>query len=319
VEQAGIGMSQWNESAAERDARSLRRRAEVLALPMLPLRLHGHLIAPDDGPAPRVPAAAGVGADSVAMAAWPAADGDGFLVTRHQSGRAAVTGLRLRTSLDAYFVQPLAAGRVLLVAARTDGEDNAEVWTADGRRECSGLIGDAIEHVLTTASGSVWVGYFDEALGEPGPEGHGLARFTSALEPEWLYPFEALPPVDDCYALNVAAEVAYCCAYDSFHLISIDGTGARSHGPTSVTGAHLLLADGQRAALIGGYGPDYDVITPLRITADGVEPAGPQRRLVLPDGLEISRMRSTCRGPDLHLISQRGTWYRLSLDDLPAS
>jgi hypothetical protein len=36
--------------------------------------------------------------------------------------------------------------------------------------------------------------------------------------------------------------------------------------------------------------------------------------MVLPDGLEIPRTRSSCRGPDLHLIT--GTWYHLSLDDL---
>jgi hypothetical protein len=74
------------------------------------------------------------------------------------------------------------------------------------------------------------------------------------------------------------------------------------------------LADGDRAALIGGYGPEYDLIMPLRITASGVEPDGPPSRMVLPDGLEVPRTRSSCRGPDLHLIT--GTWYHLSLDDL---
>lgn len=83
-------------------------------------------------------------------------------------------------------------------------------------------------------------------------------------------------------------------------------------------GASLLLADGERAALIGGYGPEYDVVTPLRIAPEGIEPAGQQYRLVLPDGLEIPRAHSTCRGPGLHMIGKQSTWCRLSLDDLPA-
>ncbi len=53
--------------------------------------------------------------------------------------------------------------------------DNAQMWSADGddRGDIGGAFGDAIEHVLTTAGGSVWVGYFDEALGGRGPQAHG--------------------------------------------------------------------------------------------------------------------------------------------------
>jgi hypothetical protein len=67
------------------------------------------------------------------------------------------------------FVQPLPGGQVLIVAARTPpGQDNAEIWSGDGRLERSGLIGDAVEHVLTTASGKIWAGYFGEAIGGSG-------------------------------------------------------------------------------------------------------------------------------------------------------
>jgi hypothetical protein len=65
-------------------------------------------------------------------------------------------------------------------------------------------------------------GYFDEAMGGSGPQGHGLARFTPDLSPDWLYPVGAgLPPVCDCYTLNVHAERAYICPYTDFHLISV--------------------------------------------------------------------------------------------------
>lgn len=108
----------------------------------------------------RVPAAIGVGDDSAAMAAWPAGDRGGVLVTRYQPGKAPHAGVETLASLRAHFVQPLPAGRILLVAARTPGTDNAEVWAAEGRCERTGLLGDAIEQALTTASGAVWARVF---------------------------------------------------------------------------------------------------------------------------------------------------------------
>jgi hypothetical protein len=71
-------------------------------------------------------------------------------------------------------------------------------------------IGDAVEDVLTTPSGKVWTGYFDEAMGGTDPEGHGLARFNSDLTVDWLYPQNSgLPSITDCYSLNGARETAY--------------------------------------------------------------------------------------------------------------
>jgi hypothetical protein len=112
-------------------------------------------------------------------------------------------------------------------------------------------------------------------MGGRGPEGHGLARFTPGLEPEWLYPYGELPPIADCYALNVAGGTAYCCPYTHFYLIAVTGGHARDIGPVPTRGATCLLVDGDRAALIGGYGPEYDLVSPLRITASGIEPDGP--------------------------------------------
>jgi hypothetical protein len=228
--------------------------------------------------------------------------------------------LEVPSSLRPHFVQPLPGGRVLLASARTRGTANAEVWTADAELERTGLLGDAIEYLLTTRSGEIWAAYFDEAMGQAGPAGSGLARFTADLQPAWAYPAAAggVPWIADCYTLNVTGESAWCCPYTSFHLISVQHDRARDHGPAPVRGAARLLISGQDAALIGGYGPDYDLVTPLRITADGVEAAGAQRRLVLPDGLELPPSWYTCRGPDLHMIARTGAWYRLGLEDLAA-
>jgi hypothetical protein len=52
-----------------RRARRAVARAEVLRLPMVPLRLHGYLARP--GHYPFEPLAVGVGPDDIAVAAWP--------------------------------------------------------------------------------------------------------------------------------------------------------------------------------------------------------------------------------------------------------
>jgi hypothetical protein len=76
-----------------------------------------------------------------------------------------------------------------------------------------------------------------------------------------------------------------------------------------------LVVDGRDVARVGGYGAQYDQITPVRIGTDTIETAGESRRLVLPDGMEVRAARTFCRGADLHVTS--GTsWYRIDLDGL---
>ncbi len=156
---------------------------------MAPLRLHGYLDRP--GYYPIEPLAIGVGPDDIAVAAWPPPAGEHGVVVMRYDGKApysqepgrtqvlpAVTVLEVQTSLKVTHVQPLPGGKVLLVSARTRGSDNAEVWDGNGQREHAGLIGDAVEHLLTTPSGAIWAGYFDEGIYGPTPAAHGLARFA---------------------------------------------------------------------------------------------------------------------------------------------
>jgi hypothetical protein len=315
---------------AERDEQSRRRRAEVLALPMVPLRLHGYLDKPPHYP--RGPVAVGVGPDDIAVAAWPPPAGrHGVVVTSHDGNgpyseeryrsqvRPSVSSIEIPTSLTVSHVQPLPGGKVLIACARTEGTGNAEVWAGSGRPEHAGLIGDAVGHLLTTPSGAIWAAYFDEGIYGTGPSVHGLVRFGPDLTIDWAYPQRDLPRIDDCYALNVSGETASICAYDLFRLITVTGDQVRDHGQAPRRGASRLLTAGDRAALIGGYGPEYDLITPLRITPTGIIADGPQHRLVQPDGLEIPRGRAICRGPDLHLFPRdSAAWYRLSLDEIPS-
>ncbi|MFT4226531.1 MAG: hypothetical protein QM624_08935 [Micropruina sp.] len=215
------------------------------------------------------------------------------------------------------FLQPTADGGVLLVSTRKPpgAAVSAQRWSSEGELVADGDFGDAVEHVLVTDSGSVWVGYFDEALTGREPEGHGLVRFDDDLEPEWLYPWStALPAVDDCEAMNVVGDTVYACPYSNHHLITVAGAEAKNLGPSPHRGAQALLIEDNRALLIGGYGADYDLVTLLELTAEGPKRRGGQGRLVMPDGLEVGHVRWTCRGAEAW-TELRGTSYRISLSE----
>ncbi|KOX12153.1 hypothetical protein ADK67_47400 [Saccharothrix sp. NRRL B-16348] len=307
---------------AQRDQASLRRRLEVLQLPVVPLHRHGFVMPAGPAATVREPEAVGVGPDGTAYAVWPYRDGsDRKQVTWHVGGRRRVVGaVDVETDLRVSFVQPLPKDRVLLADARAKpGAVNAEVWTSGGELRHRAHIGDAIEELLTTPAGKVWAGYFDEAMGGSGPEGHGLARFREDLTVEWLYPRDAgLPSISDCYSLNVEGETAYFCPYTGFHVLSATGARVTDWGPSPSRSAHHLLRRGADLALLAGWGPEYDVATLLRITRDGVRQEGGRCRVVLPDGMEAHGLRYTGRGDVLHAFL-RSTWYTIDLDVLSAA
>jgi hypothetical protein len=303
----------------ERERANLRRRLEVLKLPVAPLQGHGFVTPARPTGMMRELEAVGVGPDGTSLAVWRFREGGNRRqVTWHVPGRRRVIGaVDIETDMRVSFVQPLPEGRVLVVAARArSGEANAEVWTGDGDLQHRGYVGDAIEDLLTTPSGKVWASYFDEAMGGTGPEGHGLARFNSDLTVDWLYPPDSgLPPISDCYSLNVAGETAYFCPYTEFHILSATGNQVTDWGPSPYRYAHHLLRRGPDLALISGSGPEYDVATMLRISRGGQPQAGAQCRVVLPDGMETHGLRYIARGGDLHAFDQ-STWYHIDLDSL---
>jgi hypothetical protein len=319
----GVPNIAWHDSLVrptqeQRDAKSLAERLDALALAVSPLRLHGYLIpSRTDSRWHRSPLAVGIGPDGFGVAVWAdRADAEQKLVTFHSGQAEPVRSQVVRTTLFPYFVQPLPGGEVLLVEGRSEPGFGAEVWSSQGELLRTGGLGDAIEHVLTTPEGSIWVGYFDEAMGGNGIGSHGLVRFGRDLGVEWVYPRDqGLPQVFDCEALNVDGETANCYSYTEFHLVTVTGTEALDRGHVPHGGARAIVLNGNRMAVVGGYGSHYDVIAPLLVTSTGIEPAGARRRLVLPNGLEVRDARMTSRGADLHVVI--GTaWYRLGLDEL---
>jgi hypothetical protein len=330
-----------------------RRHAAVMALPTVPLVHRATLVPARDGD---VLVSACVGPDGEVVALWSDAGGAAALTARTTqpgwasfaeartggptparvtvhggSGRSRVVDIP-DLALAHVTVQPLPHGRVLIVGARChrrpEGpERNAVVYDADGRVELEQTLGDGIEHVLTTGSGAIWVGYFDEGvfgnygwgtpLGAEPVGAPGLIRFAPDLQVDWRFPFDGHPwdAISDCYALNVDGEIAWTCYYTDFPVVRVDGdTLTGWHNPLGTAPKALVVGD-RTVGLYGGYGEDRHRMVVAGL-GDGTLTATGEYRIVLPDGSPPPPARIVGRGPDLHLLAGE-QWYRLSLTDLP--
>jgi hypothetical protein len=336
--------------AAKQRKRDQRRRAAVMALPVLPVRPNGAITAAVPGD---VPVSSSVGPDGEAVALWASADDHAaFTSTTTQPGWATfpdprtprpvpatvtVQGQRHHATVriaDLSLAHPtvhvLPGGRILVVAARCewrpDGpEHNAIVYDPDGQPLLAETLGDGIEHVVTTRAGNVWVGYFDEGVygnfgwgdeGAPPPLGAaGLMRFTDALQPDWTFPADnRWGTIDDCYALNVDGETAWACYYSDFPVVRADGDDLTGWRNDIASGVRALAVSDRRVALFGGYGPDHDRLVVGELGGKRVRHRG-EYRLVLPDGSPLPTARVFGRGPTLHLLADT-VRYRLDLDDI---
>ncbi|MET8837551.1 hypothetical protein ABZV78_27060 [Micromonospora sp. NPDC004540] len=229
-------------------------------------------------------------------------------------------------------VQPLPEGRVLVVGARCrwrkDGPDrNAVIYGSNGRIEAQATLGDGIEHVFTTTSGEVWVGYFDEGVygnygwgdanSAPPMGSSGLVRFSPQLEQTWRFPSHVdnqWGAISDCYALNVTDESVWTCYYTDYPIVQIrqdSVAGWRNH----ISGAKALAVSGTRVGLLGGYAPQQDRLVVGELADQAMRVVG-EYRLVLPGGAPLPpQVTAIGRGPVLHLITAEH-WYRLPLGEL---
>ncbi|MET8093106.1 hypothetical protein [Micromonospora sp. NPDC005220] len=230
-------------------------------------------------------------------------------------------------------LQPLPHGRVLVVGARCrwrpDGPDhNAVIYDGDGNVEVEATLGDGIEHIFTTTSGEVWVGYFDEGVygnygwgnsDTPPPIGAtGLIRFTPELKPAWRFPSHVdngWGAISDCYALNVTDDAVWTCYYTDFPVVRVSGdevTGWRN----PIDGARALTISGDRVGLLGGYGHERYRFVVGALDGEAMRVIG-EYQLVLPDGAPLPpRVTAVGRGPVLHLITA-DRWYQVNLQEAP--
>jgi hypothetical protein len=108
-------------------------------------------------------------------------------------------------------------------------------WNRDGRINCydsTGVLresldlGNGIEDLQTEPNGRIWVSYFDEGVYGSGISTEGLVCFDGEGTPVFRFLEFArrhqLPHIDDCYALNVAANGdVWVNYYSDFPLICL--------------------------------------------------------------------------------------------------
>jgi hypothetical protein len=249
----------------------------------------------------------------------------------HSPGTVTVTELS-GVSVAHPSVQPLPDGQVLLVGARCQwhpaGPDrNAVIYDDAGQVVRESTLGDGIEHVQVTASGHIWVGYFDEGIfgnygwAGPGPEplgSAGLVRFGPDLKPQWSFPTDGAVAADicDCYALNVTDHDVWTCYYTDFPVVRVRD-GVVTAWRTTVDGARALAVDRTTVAFVGGYGKDADRVLLVELADDHVRVTH-RGRLRLPDGKRLPDDAVVQgRGPVLHVIAGR-RWYQLTVEQLTA-
>jgi len=323
------------------------REAAMQSLPAVAVRRHAAISPPADGD---VLVTASVGPRGELIALWSTLEGEKALHSRvvEPSGvsfAATMTPRPVRVRVTTHSpepahlaqisyvdvghprIPPMPGDRVLIVGVRSQwhergADQNAAIYDADGRTVTREVLGDGIEHVLTTSAGDVWVGYFDEGIfgnfgwGGPGASGPvgacGLIRFSPDLRPVWRAPYEAgqrWTEISDVYALNVSDQEAWTCYYTDFPVVRIrDDRRTAWHSEVAVWGT--------RVALFGGYGAEASRLCVGVLDGDRFTVTG-QSRLTLPGGDPFPRgTRVVGRGADLHFLAG-DSWHKLSVDDLP--
>ena len=162
-------------------------------------------------------------------------------------------------------VQPLGE-ELLLACARCvyhgsgDFDRNGRVYSREGvfRREI--LLGDGIQSLQTTSTGTIWTSYFDEGVfGNRGwydPVGSsGLVSWNSGGGKESEFqPGGGLDQICDCYALNVASDRdVWLYYYTSFPLVHMRDRTVRGVWKVPIAGSHHLVVGHGYVLMDGGY------------------------------------------------------------------
>jgi hypothetical protein len=213
---------------------------------------------------------------------------------------------------------PMPDGRVLVVGSRcrwrSGGADrNAVVFDDAGVRVHEGVVGDGIEHVFTTSTGEIWVGYFDEGVfgnygwGGPGPDpigAGGIVRFAADLSLRWSFPLNT--SMADCYALNVDDHEVWACYYTGFPIARIADDRIRHWTNEAARGVKALIVASTRCVLVDGYGEaSRGGLLVGELADSSFVPIG-HRVLDLPPG----PVRYVGRGNELNVFANN-QWYKL--------
>ncbi len=270
-----------------------------------------------------------VGPDQAPVGVWAMPE-QGILLTAHEPDgsitRSTLTSSTGLGTLD--LVQPLPNGRWVLVDSRAsfsiiDGTArNALLVAWGGEHLATECIGDAVDQLLASPTGALWVGYWDEATTGETPAqmigASGLVRWSSELNGEWSYDAPADGSwIVNCEALTLDGERAVACV-EAFlpatdaqeaRVLVVDGDSVTDHAG-GVMHAWGVLASGDDIALIGSEDDDV-LVTVGRLAAGEVMILGTTRLDVDPASLTAR----VSRGDTLHLF-QGQDWSTITLSEL---
>lgn len=145
-------------------------------------------------------------------------------------------------------------------------------------------LGDASEHLQTTAGGNIWVGYFDEGVYGGGIGSNGLVCFDSSGVPIFRYADfvkeHDLPFIDDCYTLNVLGSSVWLSYYTEFPLVHLQDFKLAGIWP-DVGGNRAIAVREDSIVIFPAYGKPYLVTRMLQNSDTTVwELADPRGRLL---------------------------------------
>lgn len=246
-------------------------------------------------------------------------DGIVEVCSRYAATRRAICGVTATLPI----VQVLPHGETLIVAPRCrrrgaeDIEQNATVFAPDGTVVRSFCLGDGIEDVQVSASGDLWVSYFDEGvLGNYGwrhPMGaNGLVRYNLQGERQWGFTPEVIL---DCYALNVAADCVWAYYYTEFELARIDAEGGIERWPTAIRGARAVAVGAHAVLFAGGYATKRLSEANLCLWQKGQLSKPEPIELVIEDADVNQAKWLGARGSALFVATQ-DAWYTLDIRTL---
>jgi hypothetical protein len=143
-------------------------------------------------------------------------------------------------------------------------------------------LGGGIKDLHVSNSGQIWCSYFDEGIYSRGGFGEGLIAFD--LEGRVTFRFSELhnldiPPIDDCYALNVDGDNVWTYYYSAFPLVKLERARlAQWWTSIPVRGAAALGIRGNEVLFVGSYEerntihrvtlPTMNVVSMTPVTAD---------------------------------------------------
>ncbi|GGV34366.1 hypothetical protein GCM10010277_19580 [Streptomyces longisporoflavus] len=227
---------------------------------------------------------------------------DALVVTVDTDGRDHATELN---ALRARYprIDALPDGGFVVADSRSRrSEQHVQVFDVLGRESWAFRVGDAVEDLLTDRAGRLWVGYFDEGVfGDDELSHPGLRSWSAGGEPLWAYKAaEGGSEIWDCYALNVAEESVWVCAYGDFTLLEVRPDGSVRQRANGTKAATALAVHQGRVTFLGGYGDDHDRLVDAELRHQEVRPYA-SGRLTGPDGAPLGRCRTVSRGPRIYV------------------